>query len=88
LKKFLVRDAGKRATLDIVMDDPWINESYEDSPISTDRSQAVEEDEAVINAMVVKYKFDKESILQALRENVYNDISAIYFLMYNEHKGF
>jgi MAP/microtubule affinity-regulating kinase len=82
LKKFLVRDPIKRSSLEILVDDPWINESYNDSPISTDKSEQVEEDESIIKIMEAKYKFDKSAILQALRENIYNDISAIYFLLY------
>ena len=82
LKKFLVRDPVKRASLEILIDDPWINESYNDSPVSTDKSEKVEEDESIIKIMEVKYKFERSAILQALRENIYNDISAIYFLFY------
>lgn len=82
LKKFLVRDPVKRASLEILIDDPWINESYNDSPVSTDKSEKVEEDESIIKIMEVKYKFERNAILQALRENIYNDISAIYFLFY------
>lgn len=84
LKKFLVRDPVKRNTLEILIDDPWINESYGDSPISTDLSETVAEDENVIKLMESKFKIDRESVLQALRDNVYNDTSAIYFLLYYE----
>lgn len=82
LKKFLVRDPVKRSSLEILIDDTWINESYNDSPISTDQSEQVEEDESIIAIMEAKYKFEKSAILQALRENIYNEISAIYFLLY------
>ena len=82
LKKFLVRDALKRASLEILVDDPWINESFNDSPISTDKSEQVEEDDNIIKLMEAKYKFERSAILEALRENIYNDISAIYFLLY------
>ncbi|KAI8895395.1 kinase-like domain-containing protein [Globomyces pollinis-pini] len=84
LKKFLVRDPLKRNSLEILIDDPWINESYTDSPISTDMSETVEEDEAIINIITAKFKLDKDTILTALRENVYNDISAVYYLLYYE----
>jgi MAP/microtubule affinity-regulating kinase len=62
-------------------------EGYEDSPISTDLSQTVAEDEAVLKIMETKYKIDKETVLQVLRENVYNDISAVYFLLYYDKEN-
>ncbi|KAJ3257014.1 Map microtubule affinity-regulating kinase [Boothiomyces macroporosus] len=84
LKKFLVRDPVKRANLDILIDDPWINEGYPDSPISTDKSETFEEDEGVIKLMEAKFKIERDVILQGLRENVYNDLTAIYYLLYYE----
>ncbi|KAL2911871.1 hypothetical protein HK105_208654 [Polyrhizophydium stewartii] len=84
LRKFLVRDPIKRASLEMLIDDPWINESYGDSPISTDLSQKVEEDESVIKIIEAKYKVDRETVVQALRDNVYNDIAAVYYLLYYE----
>lgn len=65
-----------------MIDDPWINDGFSTSPITTDESETVLEDESVIKLMEVKYKLDKQTILTALRDNVYNDISAIYFLLY------
>lgn len=82
MKKFLVRDPLKRGSLEIVLDDAWINESYNESPISTDLSEQVEEDEGIIKIMESKYNLERSAILQALRDNVYNDVSAIYFLIY------
>ncbi|KAJ3358794.1 MAP microtubule affinity-regulating kinase 1 [Kappamyces sp. JEL0680] len=87
LKKFLVRDPIKRHGLEILIDDPWINETYTDSPISTDSSTHFEEDESIIKLMEVKYKLEKSAIIQALRDNVYNDISAIYFLLYYDKEA-
>jgi MAP/microtubule affinity-regulating kinase len=84
LRKFLVRDATKRATLDIILDDPWLNEGYNESPIVTDLSQKVDEDEAVIRIMETKFHIDRETILRSLRENVYDDVAAIYHLLYHE----
>jgi MAP/microtubule affinity-regulating kinase len=82
LKKFLTRDPVKRNSLDILIDDIWINDTFTDSPITVDISETIEEDEAILNIMIAKYKIEKESILNVLREKVYNDISAIYYLMY------
>ncbi|KAJ3213166.1 hypothetical protein HDU67_003219 [Dinochytrium kinnereticum] len=88
LRKFLIRDPNKRAGLDILVDDSWINEGYNDSPISSDiSSKAADEDESIIRLMEAKYHFDRSAILHSLRENIYDDIAAIYYLMYYEKEG-
>ncbi|TPX41494.1 hypothetical protein SeMB42_g05552 [Synchytrium endobioticum] len=84
LRKFLIRDPFKRAGLEMLIDDPWINEGYTDSPIVGDISQKVEEDENIIRLIEIKYKVDRETIIHSLRENVYDDIAAIYYLLYYE----
>ncbi|KAJ3053396.1 Serine/threonine-protein kinase par-1 [Rhizophlyctis rosea] len=84
LRKFLIRDPYKRAGLEMLIDDPWINEGYDHSPISTDVSQRVDEDDAIIALMERKYKIDRESIIKGLRENVYDETTAIYYLLYYE----
>ena len=68
----------------MLIDDPWINEGYDHSPISTDVSQRVDEDDAIIALMERKYKIDRESIIKGLRENVYDETTAIYYLLYYE----
>jgi MAP/microtubule affinity-regulating kinase len=87
LKKFLVRDPARRASLEILVDDPWVNESYDQSPILTDISTSVAEDETIIRYIEQKHKLDRESILQAIRENIYNDVSAIYYMMFFEKQA-
>ncbi|KAI8818707.1 kinase-like domain-containing protein, partial [Fimicolochytrium jonesii] len=81
LRKFLVRDPYKRSGLEMLIDDPWINEGHPDSPISTDVSQKVEENDSIIRLMVQKFNFDRDAILQKLRENVYDEVSSIYYLL-------
>ncbi|KND04485.1 CAMK/CAMKL/MARK protein kinase [Spizellomyces punctatus DAOM BR117] len=84
LRKFLVRDPFKRAGLEMLIDDPWINDGFSDSPISTDVSQKVEEDDSIIRLLENKYHIDRETIIQKLRENVYDEVSSIYYLLYYE----
>ncbi|KAJ3158829.1 Map microtubule affinity-regulating kinase [Geranomyces michiganensis] len=84
LRKFLVRDPYKRAGLEMLIDDAWINEGYTDSPISTDVSQKVEENDAIIRLMVQKYSLDRDVLIQKLRDNVYDEVSSIYYLLYYE----
>ncbi|KAJ3095045.1 Serine/threonine-protein kinase par-1 [Phlyctochytrium planicorne] len=88
LRKFLIRDPNKRAGLEILIDDSWINEGYPDSPISSDiSSKAVEEDEAIIRLIETKYHIERSAILHSLRENIFDDIAAIYYLLYYEKEG-
>jgi len=87
LRKFLIRDPYKRASLEMLIDDPWINEGYSDSPIKKNEEEVITTDESIIQFMVQKYKFDREQIIKSLDDNVYDDTSAIYYLLYNEKKN-
>lgn len=87
LRKFLIRDPYKRASLEMLIDDPWINEGYSDSPIKKNQEEIITTDESIIQFMVTKYKFDREQIIKSLDDNVYDDTSAIYYLLYNEKKN-
>jgi len=87
LRKFLIRDPYKRASLEMLIDDPWINEGYSDSPIKKNEEEIITTDESIIQFMVQKYKFDREQIIKSLDDNVYDDTSAIYYLLYNEKKN-
>ncbi|KAJ1557067.1 Map microtubule affinity-regulating kinase [Nowakowskiella sp. JEL0078] len=68
----------------MLVDDPWINESYDNSPILVDVSQKVEEEENIIRLMETRFHIDRESLLKGLRENVYDDTTSIYYLLYHE----
>jgi MAP/microtubule affinity-regulating kinase len=81
LRKFLVRDPSKRASLDILVDDQWINEGYNDSPIIPEpRDPISEPDEDVIRYMTEKFSIPRDQILNCLKEGIYDDVTAIYFL--------
>lgn len=84
LRKFLIRDPFRRASLEMLIDDIWINESYPDSPITNDISTTVERDPAIIDLIEQKFKMPKEQIIASLQSNVYDDTAAIYYLMYYE----
>ncbi|ORZ33023.1 kinase-like domain-containing protein [Catenaria anguillulae PL171] len=84
LRKFLVRDPTKRASLDIIADDPWLNEGYNEPPICNDLSMRIEEDENIIKMIENKFHIERDVILKSIRDNVYDDISALYYLMYHE----
>lgn len=84
LRKFLVRDPLRRAGLEIVTDDVWINDGHADSPITTDLGEQIDEDDKIVALMATKYQVPKDDVLKSLRENLYNDIAATYYLLYHE----
>ncbi|KAG5463280.1 MAG: kinase-like domain-containing protein [Olpidium bornovanus] len=87
LRKFLIRDPYKRASLDILIDDPWINEGSSDSPIVSDlSSKPVAEDEAIIKIVETKFHIERASIIKSLRDGVYDDVAAVYYLLYHERE--
>jgi len=87
IKKFLVRDPSKRASLDLFRDDPWINEGFTDSPIDVNLDETIEKDDEIIDMIVEKYNVDKKKLISNLDNIVYDDISAIYYLMYYDKQN-
>jgi MAP/microtubule affinity-regulating kinase len=74
--------------LEILIDDPWINEGHPDSPIQVDlASKSIEEDDAIIKLMETKYRIDRDTIIKSLRENLYDDVAAIYYHLYFEKES-
>ncbi|KAI8840730.1 Ser/Thr protein kinase PAR-1Balpha splicing variant [Chytriomyces cf. hyalinus JEL632] len=84
LRKFLVRDPYKRGSLELLTDDIWINDGYNDSPIQVDMGCTVEEDEVILLSLQSKFGIDKATALKSLRDNKYDDVAAVYFLLYFE----
>jgi len=84
LRKFLVRDPTKRATLDHVADDPWLNEGYDTSCLWQADEIDVKEDDEIIKVMESKFGITRDQTLKSLREDVYDDVGAIYHLFYHE----
>jgi len=93
IKKFLERDPSKRASLDLFRNDPWLNEGFDDSPIDVQIDEAIEQDDEIIDKIVERYNVDRNKLIKNLNNTVYDDISAIYYLMYynkktREEKGY
>jgi MAP/microtubule affinity-regulating kinase len=84
LRKFLVRDSTKRSSIEAIADDPWIMEGYNESPLDAGNDSVVLEDNKLIALIHKKFNVDKELVLKSLREALYNDVSALYYLMYHE----
>ncbi|XP_005177102.1 SNF-related serine/threonine-protein kinase isoform X2 [Musca domestica] len=87
IASMLVRDPKKRATLEQISADEWVNEMSSandamDSLPLISREQLSEEDHAfIIQKMINGNIAPKEEILQALDKNKYNHITATYFLL-------
>lgn len=84
LRKFLIRDPYKRASLELLIDDPWINEGYDSSPIQADMSQPMVHDDSIVKLIEQRFKVDRETVMQSLADNAYDDIAACYYLLYYE----
>lgn len=84
MRKFLIRDPYKRSTLDVLVDDPWINEGYDHSPIKVDSSEKIEHDENIVKLIEQRFKVDRATIMKSLEEGAYDDIAACYYVMYFE----
>ena len=68
----------------MLADDPWINEGYDTSPIVADISQIMVHDENIVTLIGQRFKVDRDTIMASLNENAYDDIGAVYYLMYHE----
>jgi hypothetical protein len=89
LRKFLVRDPTKRATLNIVKDDAWINETYTESPITENIGPDVihDPDEEILRFITDKFSVPRDQIVNCLQENAYDDITAIYLLLADQKQN-
>uniref|UniRef100_A0A1I8PQ72 SNF-related serine/threonine-protein kinase n=1 Tax=Stomoxys calcitrans TaxID=35570 RepID=A0A1I8PQ72_STOCA len=87
IASMLVRDPKKRATLEQISADTWVNEMSAandnmDSLPLISREQLSDEDHAfIIQKMINGNIASKEDILQALDKDKYNHITATYFLL-------
>ena len=85
LRKMLIRDPTKRSSLDFLVSDPWINDGYNSSPIvMTVQEEQVAEDPLILKIMETKLHVDKGAIVRGLKDNVYDETMAIYFLLWQE----
>jgi MAP/microtubule affinity-regulating kinase len=87
LRKFLVRDPTKRPDLEILLDDQWLNEGFTATAVVRDvTEQLVGEDQQIMQIMDTKFGVEKDIIATGLKNNIYDDVMAIYFLLWNEKK--
>ncbi|KAF8794124.1 SNF-related serine/threonine-protein kinase-like [Argiope bruennichi] len=82
----LIRDPEKRATLEQIADDEWLNSGDAIQPADhlplISREHLSEEDHThIVQKMVNGNIASKEEIIEALDKNEYNHITATYFLL-------
>ncbi|UYV60439.1 SNRK [Cordylochernes scorpioides] len=83
--RMLIRDPEKRATLEQIAEDSWLQGAgpgVADSMPLISREHLLEEDHAhIVNKMVNGNIASKDQILEELDKNEYNHITATYFLL-------
>lgn len=85
LKKFLVLNPLKRASLEGVMKDRWMNIGYEDDELKPYMEPQPDlNDQARIQRMV-QMGFTSKEIRESLQENRYDEVCATYMLLKREH---
>lgn len=80
LKKFLVLNPVKRASLESVMNDPWINNGYEDDKLRPYQEPPNLIDDRRLDIMV-SMGFSRRDILDSLTDNKYDHLTATYLLL-------
>lgn len=84
LKKFLVLNPAKRASLETIMKDKWMNVGYEDDELKP----FVEPEQLIIDPvrvnLLTNLGYTKEEIEESLKNRKYDDIMANYLLLYKK----
>jgi MAP/microtubule affinity-regulating kinase len=80
LKKFLVLNPQKRASLENIMRDRWMNIGYEDSELRPFKAFRMEPDSRRLEIML-SMGYSKKEIEESLSQNKYDDITATYLLL-------
>ncbi|KAF2075117.1 hypothetical protein CYY_003594 [Polysphondylium violaceum] len=90
ISRMLVVDPDKRATLDEIINHPWLastrNVIIETSLITPPVSPTNEHLDSDIVAELVNIGFDKEELYNSIKQNKYNDSAAIYFLLLHKRQ--
>ena len=64
-----------------------MNEGFSSNPISTASGVEINlEDQAIMSVIESKYGIERAQLLQDLKDNVYDERTAIYFLLHDEKK--
>uniref|UniRef100_T1IHI2 SNF-related serine/threonine-protein kinase n=1 Tax=Strigamia maritima TaxID=126957 RepID=T1IHI2_STRMM len=87
IAKMLVRDPEKRASLEVIAADPWLQQCEtiiqpaDYLPLVSKEHLSDEDHQLIIQKLVNGGIATKEEIIEALNKNSYNHITATYFLL-------
>jgi len=81
LKKFLVLNPAKRASLEVIMKDKWMNINYEDDELKPYVEPPQDLSDLRRIEMLVQMGYSREEIEDSLRNRKYDDIMANYLLL-------
>ncbi|XP_059163731.1 MAP/microtubule affinity-regulating kinase 3-like isoform X5 [Physella acuta] len=81
LKKFLVLNPLKRASLETIMKDRWINMGYEDRELKPFREPSKDELDSQRIELMINMGYNRKDIEESLKMQKYDDIHATYLLL-------
>lgn len=81
LKKFLVLNPAKRASLEAIMNDKWMNVGYEDDELKPYTEQEPEFIDQRRVDILISMGYGKEEIEESLKSRKYDDLMANYLLL-------
>ncbi|XP_053211324.1 MAP/microtubule affinity-regulating kinase 3-like isoform X2 [Panonychus citri] len=81
LKKFLVLNPAKRASLEVIMKDKWMNIGYEDDELKPYVEYVSDFIKPTKVKILMSMGYGKEEIEDSLKNKKYDDIMASYLLM-------
>jgi MAP/microtubule affinity-regulating kinase len=96
LRRLIILNPSQRASLNLFMDDPWLNAEgdaraelrkiydFELLVGPTDHQVMPELDDAIVQIMIRKYKFEEQEILASFAANNFDEITTVYRLLWSE----
>ncbi|XP_077522517.1 MAP/microtubule affinity-regulating kinase 3 isoform X23 [Amblyomma americanum] len=81
LKKFLVLNPAKRATLEVIMKDKWMNIGYEDDELKPYLEPETDFGDSKRIEILMSMGYSRDEIEDSLRNRKYDDIMANYLLL-------
>ena len=84
LKKFLVLNPAKRASLETIMKDKWMNVGYEDDELKPFVEPEQDYTDQIRINLLTNLGYTKEEIEESLKNKKYDDVMANYLLLYKK----
>lgn len=81
LKKFLVLNPEKRASLEVIMQDKWMNIGYENEDLKPYLEPIPDFNDASRLELMIKMGFSSDEIKDSLLNNKYDEVMATYLLL-------